>query len=167
MERVLQEKQTAAVCGLLCKSCVIYIATKENNTALLNRIAGSLQLTLEQVQCHGCRSNILSGHCQVCYFRDCTKNKEIEFCSECNDFPCSRLKEFQTKMPHRVELFKSLERIKKVGWEKWYVEIVARHSCTECNKLNGWYEFTCSSCGNKPSNCFIADNYKVLSTYKR
>jgi hypothetical protein len=70
-------------------------------------------------------------------------------------------------MPHRVELFKSLERIKKVGWEKWYVEIVARHSCTECNKLNGWYEFTCSSCGNKPSNCFIADNYKVLSTYKR
>lgn len=167
MENVSQEKQTAAVCGLLCKSCVIYIATKEKNTALLNRIAGSLQLTKEQVQCQGCRSNVLSGHCQVCHFRACSINKEIEFCSECNEYPCPQLKEFQTKMPHRVELFKSLDRIKEAGWEKWYAEIVSRHSCTKCNTLNSWYEFACRSCGNKPPNCFIADNFNILSTYKK
>jgi hypothetical protein len=70
-------------------------------------------------------------------------------------------------MPHRVELFKSLDRIKEVGWEKWYVEIVARHSCTKCSKLNGWYDFTCNNCGNIPSSPFVADNLEKLSTIKK
>jgi hypothetical protein len=70
-------------------------------------------------------------------------------------------------MPHRVELFQSLNRIKEVGWKKWYVENVARHSCKKCNTLNGWYDYTCRSCGNRPSSGFVADNFKKLSTFKK
>lgn len=167
MKNDMPDKQTAAVCGLLCKSCGIYIATMDNNTVLLNRMAEHFKVPEEQVKCNGCRSNILSAHCKKCYFRECSKNKEVEFCSECNDYPCSELKDFQVKMPHRIELFQSLDRIKEVGWEKWYDETVARHTCTKCNKLNGWYDYTCSSCGNTPSSSFVADNIEQLRSYKK
>lgn len=167
MGHIIPDKQTAAVCGLLCKACGIYIATKENNTEQLKRIAERLQIPFEHVSCNGCRSNTHSAHCKSCYFRECSIKKGIEFCSDCIEFPCTQLKDFQTKMPHRVELFKSLERIKEVGWEKWYGEIVARHSCIKCNHLNGWYDLACNQCGNKPSNNFVTDNFELLSTFKR
>jgi len=166
MNNNVPDKQTAAVCGLLCKSCGIYIATQENNTNHLKGIAERLHIPFEQVRCNGCRSSLLSAHCKSCYFRECSEKKEIEFCSECNEYPCLKLKDFQTKMPHRVELFQSLERIKEAGWKKWYVETVTRHSCTKCNALNGWYDFICRSCGNKPSSPFVADNLEILSTLK-
>lgn len=167
MKNIEPDKQTAAVCGLLCKSCGIFIATQENNTNHLKYIAERLNIPIEQVRCFGCRSNTLSAHCKACYFRECSEKNEIEFCAECNDYPCSQLRDFQTKMPHRIELFQSLDRIKEAGWEKWYVENVARHSCTKCNELNGWYEFACRSCGNKPSSRFVADNLELLSAIKK
>ena len=167
MSKIIPDKQTAAVCGLLCKSCGIYIATQENNTESLKRIAERLQIPVEQVRCNGCRSDELSAHCRTCYFRECSDKKGIEFCSECSDYPCSQLKDFQSKMPHRVELFQSLNRIKKVGWENWYVEMIERHSCTKCNHLSGWYDFTCTQCGNSPSSHFVADNFDTLIKFKR
>lgn len=166
MNTITPDKQTSAVCGLLCKSCTIYIATKENNTELLSKIAERLQLSLEETQCKGCRSNVLSSHCKTCFFRECAENKNIEFCSECNEYQCSKLKEFQLKMPHRVDLFQSLDRIKEIGREKWYIEIFERHSCTECGEINGWYELVCRHCGNEPSSAFVADNFEILSSRK-
>ena len=166
MNIITPDMKTSAVCGLLCNSCTIHIATKENNTELLSRIAERLQLSFEEIQCNGCRSNILSFHCKTCYFKECSKNKNIDFCSDCNEYPCSDLKEFQSKMPHRVELFQSLDRIKEIGWEKWYVEIFERHSCTECGEINGWYELVCNHCGNEPSSKFVAENFQILSNRK-
>ncbi len=167
MNSVLPDKKTAAVCGLLCRSCGIYIATQENNTDQLKGIAERLHIPFEEVRCKGCRSDVLSAHCKSCFFRECSEQKEIEFCSECSEYPCQQLREFQTKMAHRAELFQSLDRIREVGWERWYTEIVARHSCTKCNTLNGWYSLTCPGCGNTPASQFVADNYEKLSTFKK
>ncbi len=162
MASIVPEKQTAAVCGLLCLSCGLYQATREKNSEQLKLIAGRLQLPVDQVQSNGCRSTVLSGHCQNCQIRECSEKKGIEFCSACPDYPCAHLKEFQAKMPHRAELFQSLERIKEAGWQQWYVEAAERSSCTNCHTLNSWYELTCKNCGNRPANRFIADNFAVL-----
>jgi len=167
MNDIVPDKQTAAVCGLLCKACGIYIATQENNTESLSRIAERMQIPVEEVRCMGCRSEVLSAHCKTCYFRECADKKGIAFCSECNDYPCAQLKDFQSKLPHRVELFQSLNRIKKIGWENWYAEMVERHSCTSCNHLSGWYDFACTKCGNSPSSRFVADNFDTLIKFKR
>lgn len=167
MSTIIPNKQTAAVCGLLCNACGIYIATQENNIENLKRIAERLQIPVEQVRCNGCRSDMLSGHCKTCYFRECSNKRGLEFCSGCNDYPCSQLKDFQIKMPHRVELFQSLDRIKEIGWETWYIESVERHSCTKCNHLSGWYDFACTKCGNSPSSRFVADNFDTLIKYRR
>lgn len=166
MNNIIPDKKTTAVCGLLCKACGLYIATQNNDEKQLKFFAERLNIAEDMVHCNGCRSNVLSAHCKTCYFRDCIENKKIEFCSECNEYPCQQLIEFQSKMPHRVELFQSLDRIKEVGWEKWYLEIVNRHSCTKCNTINGWYNLTCINCGYKPSSPFAEDNFEVLSKTK-
>lgn len=157
-----QNFDTAAVCGLFCKSCGIYMATQTNNEMVINRIAERLQVPKDQIKCNGCRSDVLTTHCKSCNFRDCIDKKGIQFCSECDEYPCASLKEFQIQMPHRVELFPSLDQIAALGWEKWYELAQERYSCTKCNHLCGWYERECSHCGNTPSSSFAADHFDIL-----
>lgn len=88
MNIIIPDKQSAAVCGLLCKSCGIYIATEQNNIDALSRIAVRLNIPSDKVRCSGCRGSILSAHCETCYFRECSVKRGVEFCSQCNDFPC-------------------------------------------------------------------------------
>lgn len=165
MNAIQPDKKTAAVCGLLCNACGIYIATQENNLEHMQSIAARLQIPLEKVSCNDCRSEQLSAHRKDCQFRDCASKKGIEFCSQCPEYPCNQLTEFQSKMPHRTELFHSLELLKEKGWENWFVDMVERHSCTHCHTLNGWYELACRKCGTQPSSPFVADNQNILSSF--
>jgi len=71
--------------------------------------------------------------------RKCAAEIDIDFCVECQDYPCQEIKNFQSKMPHRAELWKSQDRIKEIGWEKWYLEMAEYYSCKECGTINGWY----------------------------
>lgn len=59
------------------------------------------------------------------------------------------------KMPHRIELWKSQERIKEVGYEKWYAEMIEHYSCTECHTLNSAYDIACRKCGRTPSCNYV------------
>ena len=81
----------------------------------------------------------------------CAEEKNVDFCGECNEYPCEELKTFQKQYPHRIELWKNLERIKEVGFEKWYVEMIERYSCAECGAVNSAYDISCRKCGNTPS----------------
>ena len=45
----------------------------------------------------------------------CATEKGVDFCVECEEYPCADLVEFQGAMPNRIELWKSLERIKRSG----------------------------------------------------
>jgi hypothetical protein len=53
----------------------------------------------------------------------CSTEKGIDFCGQCPEYPCADLKTFQAQAPHRSELWKSQERIKEAGYEKWYAEM--------------------------------------------
>jgi hypothetical protein len=76
----------------------------------------------------------------------------------------AEIKEFQAKMPHRVELWKSQERIKEIGWEKWYLEMVEYFTCQSCNSLNGWYDFKCRKCDHSPGNKFVENHSVALKS---
>jgi uncharacterized OB-fold protein len=58
-------------------------------------------------------------------------------------------------MPHRIELWKSQERIKEVGYEKWYEEMISHYSCSECGTLNSPYDIVCRKCGATPSCSYV------------
>ncbi len=95
--------------------------------------------------------------------RKCAGEKDLDFCGDCEEYPCSQIKDFQSKMPHRAELWKSQERIREIGWENWFNEMTEYFSCHVCGVLNGSYDFKCRKCGNIPGNDFVKNNMDVLN----
>ncbi len=156
--KVVANKDLASVCGLFCVSCGVYYATKEKDDKKLQVIADKLGQTLDETHCDGCRSDRRTASCKDCYIIKCATEKGIDFCVECDIYPCEFLKDFQKKMPHRKNLWKSQARIKEVGWKKWFNEMVEYYSCNKCDTINGAYDIGCRNCGNSPSNGFVSDN---------
>ncbi|MDF9408722.1 MAG: hypothetical protein A4E52_01841 [Pelotomaculum sp. PtaB.Bin013] len=149
------DKRLAAVCGLFCTACALYIGTKEDPERL-KIMATRFQIPVEELECHGCRSEKRGIFCrEYCKMTKCVIEKGIDFCGECPEYPCDELKEFQAKMPHRNELWKSHERIKEVGYEKWYAEQVEHYSCPACGTINSAYDMACRKCGATPSCNFV------------
>lgn len=69
-------------CGFYCGACPTYI----------------------KGGCHGCEKEHTMGDC---FTRDCAKEKKLNFCGECESFPCDTI---MTK-PHSTVLDK--------GWLSW------------------------------------------------
>jgi hypothetical protein len=151
----LPDKRLAAVCGLFCPACTVLIGHQDDPERLA-RLAKRLQHPVEELECNGCRSEKRSYYCREhCTMIRCAAEKGIEFCGQCPEYPCADLKTFQARMPHRIELWKSQERIKKAGYERWYVEMVEHYSCPECHTLNSAYDLVCRKCGASPSCAYV------------
>lgn len=158
------DKTIAAVCGLYCGACQVYIATAED-PARLARLAERLQMTEEAIACHGCRSDKRWPLCEACAMFECAARRGIEFCSQCPDYPCDDLRQFQAAMPHRCELWSDLDRIEAVGYQQWLGEVVGRYACTRCGTINSAYDPACRSCGAVPSCAYVADHQQALEAF--
>lgn len=156
--------QKSAVCGLYCPACSLYIATDENGKRL-EAVAAKLSQSVEDSRCGGCRSSLLSLHCRVCAFKSCASSRKISFCSQCGDYPCGDLRDFQAKMPHRAELWESLECVLREGHDKWLEKMEVDHSCAVCGTINSAYDMVCRSCGNAPASPFNARNEKAVKKH--
>ena len=137
MERSELLKKVAP-CGLLCYTCTAAAggAIKEHSTALLRylesfdsfaeRFSGYeprlkkypdfkevLQLFAE-AGCEGCRG----GSCMfpVC---PCIKEKGIDFCFECDTFPCD-IKDFEPGL--KAKWLSANERMREIGAEAYFLE---------------------------------------------
>jgi hypothetical protein len=130
------DKRLAAVCGLFCPACNVFIGTREDQVRL-TVMARRFQLSVEELHCNGCRSEKRCFYCESkCTMTGCAASKGVEFCGECSEYPCTDLKAFQSEMPHRIELWKAQERIKEVGYETWYREMIEHYSCHKCGTVN-------------------------------
>lgn len=157
------DKSLVSVCGLFCPGCGVFYSTKENNEPHLQRLADRMNIPVNEMRCNGCRTDAKTSFCRNCFMYKCASEKGIDFCGECQDYPCHELKDFQSKMPHRVEIWKSQEEIKKVGWEAWFNKMAVYYSCPECSTINGWYDMKCRSCGHEPGSDFVRENKDVLT----
>ena len=102
------DKTHAAVCGLYCPACSIYIATHEDPVRL-KFIAKQFGLTEEEMKCNGCRSDKRIPYCDTCKLYPCAEEKGIDFCGECDEYPCDDIKEFARRESDRaVELASAL-----------------------------------------------------------
>lgn len=155
------DKREAAVCGLFCPSCSVYIGTKEDPERLKG-LAESFGIPVNETECEGCRSDKRTGYCRTCKIIKCSSAKGIDFCGACEDYPCEELKQFQAILPHRIELWKSQERIKEVGYEKWYAEMLEHYACPQCGTINSAYDMACRKCGSSPSCAYVASNQQEI-----
>jgi hypothetical protein len=159
-------KNLAAVCGLYCGSCGIYLATQENDSEKLLQYAIVLNQSFDETLCDGCRAGRKSAHCTImCLFIKCTFEKGIEFCGTCQQFPCKGLADFQLKMPHRIEILESQNRLKEIGLEQWLIEMKENYSCPQCNTVNSAYDLACRKCGYSPGCKFIMRHKKLINNH--
>ncbi|MFH1136925.1 MAG: DUF3795 domain-containing protein [Pseudomonadota bacterium] len=162
-ERLIPEKRLAAVCGLFCPACSIYIGSREDPERL-KAIARTMGIAVEDAYCNGCRSDVRIPYCRACEMEKCAARKGLDFCGECDDFPCAELKEFQAARPHRIELWESQRRIREVGWEKWYEEMAEHFACPNCGVANSAYDRVCRACGASPSCGYVRDHQDEIKT---
>lgn len=162
----MSDKKLAATCGLYCGSCGIYLATEENDTEKLLQYAIVLNQSFDETFCDGCRAERKSAHCsRRCSFIKCTFEKGIELCGSCPEYPCAELKDFQSKMPHRVEILDSQNRLKEIGWQQWLVEMKEKYSCPQCNTVNTAYEIQCRKCGFTPGSRFVLRHMELINNH--
>jgi hypothetical protein len=156
-----QDKKLAAVCGLYCEACTLFIATRED-PARLKWLAERFQISEEAIECYGCRSHKRGPYCEICKMFPCAADREIDFCSECAEYPCDELKQFQSEAPHRRELWDDLERIKAFGYKQWLEEIRENYTCPQCRTINSAYDLKCRKCGEEPSCNYVAKHKKAI-----
>lgn len=154
------ENKLAAVCGLFCEACTIFISTTED-LERLEEFAARLQLSTESIKCYGCRSTKRWSFCEKCKMFSCAAERGIDFCVECEDYPCSDLKQFQSEKPHRIELLNDLEEIKTMGCDFWLNNIRNNYTCPRCQSLNSAYDLRCRKCGLEPS-CEYVRKHKLI-----
>lgn len=84
-----------APCGIDCRVCDAYIATKTNNMYLKQKLADDfkknfgVEKPLSELDCDGCGAEGRHiGFCEVCEIRVCAFGKGYSTCAECGEFPC-------------------------------------------------------------------------------
>ena len=158
------DKKLAGVCGLFCAACHIYIATVEDPLRL-QALCQRYGLSSEQVACYGCRSEKRFPYCETCKMRNCSLEQGIEFCSECNDYPCEDLLVFQASRPHRIEIRSNLSCIAMAGFRSWFDEMLKQYSCGNCKALNSAYDLSCRKCNTAPSCRYVQRHGAEIQRY--
>ena len=103
-----------AACGLICSECPAYLARKANDQNLREETAKewsemyNAQIKPENINCDGChtKKGVVFSHCNRCEIRACCAEKNIDNCSKCDEYPCSKIKDFFQFVP---EAKKNLE----------------------------------------------------------
>ena len=130
----------AAPCGMYCGTCRSYLLLKKDLFEEKGYKSG----------CTGCR--IRNKKCAFIK-RDCPqlRKNEIDFCFECNQFPCSNLKKLDNRYKEKtyVSFIKNLRRNKQVGVEKWLKEQEELYKCPDCEGEICLHDAECYDCGNK------------------
>jgi hypothetical protein len=103
----------------------------------------------------------------MCTFIPCAAEKGVDFCGECPEYPCDALKHFQAQMPHRIELWSYHQRIKDVGFETWFKEMVEHFSCPDCQTINSAYDTACRQCGTKPSCAYVESHKNAIEEFMK
>lgn len=84
-------------CGHDCARCTVYRATILDSDALRERArafyyeAFDLEVPLSGVRCLGGRSEAPFFLCGGCPWARCCRERGIEACADCADYPCPRL----------------------------------------------------------------------------
>lgn len=128
-------KALLAPCGLYCGVCAIYIAHRDNNLKFKEKLMNVYKPfveTVDDVQCLGCLSDeVVFGYCQTCPIKSCVKEKELDGCYQCDEWPCKHIKRFPIAVGKKV-IMRAIPQWRELGTEKWVEQEEMRYQCPEC-----------------------------------
>jgi len=137
-----------AYCGLYCGACSFKVAFDEKNKQHIKDMPSKYDKykDAELEFCPGCR---LDSQCGSCKIRACAKAKNLTNCSECVDFPCTILKDFNDDgMPHHAGCITNLKMIKEKGID-YFMNYQEKHWTCTCGAKTSWYLQNCTRCNEK------------------
>jgi hypothetical protein len=73
--------------------------------------------------CPGCRAG---GGYPACEIRVCARERAVDICALCEDFPCDRIQQFTRRYP---TLLVDGQRLKEIGIDAWIAEQEDRVKC--------------------------------------
>ncbi|MFO8047432.1 MAG: DUF3795 domain-containing protein [Desulfosudaceae bacterium] len=123
-----------APCGLYCGVCGIYLADRDNNEKFKERLCAVYGTRSEDIHCRGCLHDdeaAIFFYCRICPIKTCTREKGIEGCHQCDDFPCTLIEEFPMPVGKKVML-RAIPQWREWGTEKWVAEEIKRYHCPHC-----------------------------------
>ncbi len=119
-----------APCGLDCFNCHFYLAHEKTEAKkTVEALSARYGIPFDVMLCGGCRihngriplQKHVFGESHRCAAYECSQEKGLEFCSDCDRFPCDNLHPYADKagdLPHNIKVF-NLCLIKKMGLQKW------------------------------------------------
>lgn len=122
--------QMTAPCGLDCFNCQFYLAHEDQEArTTVEKISKEYNIPFEIMLCNGCRNHDgriplqkkAFGEEHRCAAYECSKSKNLNFCGDCEQFPCDHLHPYadkSTELPHNMKVF-NLCLIKRMGLENW------------------------------------------------
>ncbi|MCP4108523.1 MAG: DUF3795 domain-containing protein [Desulfobacteraceae bacterium] len=125
------KKELLAPCSMYCGVCGIYMASRDNNQKLKDKLANAYSVTPEQVACKGCLSDQRFVYCQACGIRTCAMEKGYDGCHQCEEFPCKIIDDFPVPAGKKIML-RSVPDRKRLGTEKWVEQEENRYKCSHC-----------------------------------
>lgn len=130
-----QLNELLAPCGLYCGVCAIYIAHKNNNEkfkkALLPVYKGLVK-DVDDLACTGCLSDgVVFPFCQKCPIKDCTREKGIDGCHQCDDWPCKFIENFPIEVGKKV-IHRTIPAWRELSDEEFARQEEERYTCPEC-----------------------------------
>jgi len=122
------EEWIIAVCGLNCAKCDIHLASR-GNEKLRDEIVDWFKkernstIRPEQVRCEGCRGPLDVHWSSDCKMMLCAKKRGLQYCFQCEDFPCASVSEFSSDgVSHHKRTVENSKRMREIGIEAWIAE---------------------------------------------
>lgn len=146
-------------CGLYCGVCAIHIADRDSNEKLKKKLLslyqgntpgkgilpGSNGLSTDAIQCSGCLSDRRFMHCEQCAIRDCTMEKGIKGCHQCDEFPCNHIENFPMAVGKKV-ILRAVPQRRNMSDKQWAIQEEERYHCPECGNKVFRGAMACNKC---------------------
>jgi hypothetical protein len=130
-------EELVAPCSMNCGVCSAYLAYSRK----IPRKRGKI------VHCFGCRPRnkqcaFIKGSCKA------LGENKVEFCFECNDFPCYQLRRIDERYRKNYDasFVENLEDIRKNGIKKFLEKQRERYKCPKCGGVICIHNKKCYDC---------------------
>ena len=135
------DERLLAPCGLYCGVYAVYQVTQNQDQRLGGRILEAHQgklpmggaMTLQDIACQGCLSGQTFAYCQHCPVRLCSKERGLEGCHQCGQFPCLFMESFPHPTGKKV-ILRAVPGRRQVGAEEWARRALRRYQCPRCGQ---------------------------------
>lgn len=122
-----------APCGMNCMVCYKHCYSKK--------------------ACAGCLVSDIGKpeHCRKCKIKDCVKEKGLNYCYQCSEFPCKQIKNLEKSYTshYGVSLIQNSISVKEQGLIAFMEGQKKQYTCLQCGGIISLHDAECSECQKK------------------